>query len=232
MHIYTASEQSSLIFFSFVANIDNPRHTLFLKKAYNQSNAISQMLSSKSDEELILSLNKQSYNDIVNEIFNRYAHILYGLCFRYFKNTEESKDAVQMIFEKVFTDIGSQKVRNLKSWLYVVAKNHCLMQIRRKQIETKEIGSESVTPILQKLYDEEMSSQNENEESENQATKLMQCIDMLSNQQGVCINLMYLESKSYKEIAEITGYTTNEVKSFIQNGKRNLRKLLTQHHEE
>jgi len=205
---------------------------LFLRKAYKHSETKRQSLSQLSDEELIALLNDQTYNEIINEIFNRYSYILYGLCYKYLKNTEESKDAVQSIFEKIFTDLGNHSVRNLKSWLFVVAKNYCLMQIRKKQVETKELTAENSSHVLLKLYEEEIGQKNENDEMENHVSELLRCIDKLSSQQSICINLMYLDDKSYKEIADITGFSLNEVKSHIQNGKRNLRKLLIENDEE
>lgn len=205
---------------------------MFLRKAYKHSETKRQSLSQLSDEELIALLNDQTYNEIINEIFNRYSYILYGLCYKYLKNTEESKDAVQSIFEKIFTDLGNHSVRNLKSWLFVVAKNYCLMQIRKKQVETKELTAENSSQVLLKLYEEEIGQKNENDEMENHVSELLRCIDKLSSQQSICINLMYLDDKSYKEIADITGFSLNEVKSHIQNGKRNLRKLLIENDEE
>ena len=205
---------------------------MFLRKAYKHSETKRQSLSQLSDEELIALLNDQTYNEIINEIFNRYSYILYGLCYKYLKNTEERKDAVQSIFEKIFTDLGNHSVRNLKSWLFVVAKNYCLMQIRKKQVETKELTAENSSHVLLKLYEEEIGQKNENDEMENHVSELLRCIDKLSSQQSICINLMYLDDKSYKEIADITGFSLNEVKSHIQNGKRNLRKLLIENDEE
>jgi len=224
LHLHTGNH----IFFSFVLKY----FRLFLKKAHKHSEKSRQNLTNLSDEELIASLSQQTYNETINEIFNRYSHILYGLCYKYLKNTEESKDAVQSIFEKIFTDIGNHSIRNLKSWLFVVAKNYCLMHIRKKQIETKELTAENSSSILLKLYEEEVGQKIENEEQESQVNELLRCIDKLTSQQSICINLMYLDDKSYKEIAEITGFTLNEVKSYIQNGKRNLRKLLIENDEE
>ena len=91
---------------------------MFLKKVHKLDNATRQNLTKLADDELLQSLTKDNYGDIVNEIFNRYSHILYGVCYKYLKNTEESKDAVQSIFEKIFIDLSNHTVKNLKSWLY------------------------------------------------------------------------------------------------------------------
>jgi RNA polymerase sigma-70 factor (ECF subfamily) len=205
---------------------------LFLKKVHKPDNATRQNLTKLADDELLQSLTKDNYGDIVNEIFNRYSHILYGVCYKYLKNTEESKDAVQSIFEKIFIDLSNHTVKNLKSWLFVVAKNYCLMHIRKRQLDLKELTPESTTNVLYKLYQEELGQKIDDEVAEDQISKMLALMEKLSSQQGICLSLMYLEDKSYKEIADITGFGMNEVKSHIQNGKRNLRKLLTDGYEQ
>lgn len=205
---------------------------MFLKKVHKLDNATRQNLTKLADDELLQSLTKDNYGDIVNEIFNRYSHILYGVCYKYLKNTEESKDAVQSIFEKIFIDLSNHTVKNLKSWLFVVAKNYCLMHIRKRQLDLKELTPESTTNVLYKLYQEELGQKIDDEVAENQISKMLALMEKLSSQQGICLSLMYLEDKSYKEIADITGFGMNEVKSHIQNGKRNLRKLLTDGYEQ
>lgn len=205
---------------------------MFLKKVHKLDNPTRQNLTKLADDELLQSLTKDNYGDIVNEIFNRYSHILYGVCYKYLKNTEESKDAVQSIFEKIFIDLSNHTVKNLKSWLFVVAKNYCLMHIRKRQLDLKELTPESTTNVLYKLYQEELGQKIDDEVAEDQISKMLALMEKLSSQQGICLSLMYLEDKSYKEIADITGFGMNEVKSHIQNGKRNLRKLLTDGYEQ
>lgn len=205
---------------------------MFLKKVHKPDNATRQNLTKLADDELLQSLTKDNYGDIVNEIFNRYSHILYGVCYKYLKNTEESKDAVQSIFEKIFIDLSNHTVKNLKSWLFVVAKNYCLMHIRKRQLDLKELTPESTTNVLYKLYQEELGQKIDDEVAEDQISKMLALMEKLSSQQGICLSLMYLEDKSYKEIADITGFGMNEVKSHIQNGKRNLRELLTDGYEQ
>lgn len=199
---------------------------MFLKKVHTSNESHHKTLAQASDDELMTQLTEASYEAIVNEIFNRYSHLLYGLCFKYLKNTEESKDAVQSIFEKIFVDLRNHNVRNLKSWLLIVSKNYCLMQIRKKHLQTSELTNENSSIVLLKLYHEEVGQRAEEDEKEKLIEEMLSCIDKLCRQQSVCLNLMYLNDKSYKEISDITGFTLNEVKSHIQNGKRNLRKLL------
>jgi RNA polymerase sigma-70 factor (ECF subfamily) len=52
---------------------------------------------------------------------------------------------------------------------------------------------------------------------------LEKCIETLGDEQKQCVKLFYLQEKCYKEITESTGFDMNKVKSYIQNGKRNLK---------
>src|SRR5688572_15955898 len=63
-------------------------------------------------------------------LLQRYTLLLLGVCMKYLKDEEEAKDAVQQIFLKVITELPKYMVDYFKSWLYMVARNHCLMKIR------------------------------------------------------------------------------------------------------
>lgn len=55
---------------------------------------------------------------------------------------------------------------------------------------------------------------------------LEEAMQHLKKEQKTCIRMFYLQRKSYQSIAEETGFNLLQVKSYIQNGKRNLRLLL------
>jgi RNA polymerase sigma-70 factor (ECF subfamily) len=55
---------------------------------------------------------------------------------------------------------------------------------------------------------------------------LEEAIQELSEEQKLCVNLFYLQKKSYQQITDRTGFTLMQVKSYIQNGKRNLKIIL------
>jgi RNA polymerase sigma-70 factor (ECF subfamily) len=140
---------------------------------------------------------------------------------KYLKNEEEAKDCVQQIFLKVITELKKYKVDYFKSWLYMVAKNHCLMRIRDRQ---GKIPVELTERYMSTPFDEpDMSGLMRNDH----VIELMsESLDELSIEQKQCVNLFYLQKKSYQEISEQTGFTMMQVKSYIQNGKRNLRLLI------
>ncbi len=153
----------------------------------------------------------------LGELFTRYQSLVYGVCLKYLKDRDESKDAVMQLFEKLIQTLKNHEVDNFKSWLYVTTRNHCLMQIRaRKGKFTQEFSPEIMENQLL-LHPEDEP------ELEGNLTKLEKCIETLINEQKQCIQLFFLEEKCYKDIAYFTGFDLNQVKSFIQNGKRNLK---------
>lgn len=164
-------------------------------------------------------------------LYKRYSHLVLGLSLKYLKDEDEAKDAVMQIFEKLLADLLKHNVEYFKSWLYTFSKNHCLMIIRTKQNRLKKEMDlqDNASSFMETNSD---LHQNNRQEKEKQYVALEQAIDELNEEQKRCINLFYLKDKSYNEIVEITGFTLNEVKSYIQNGKRNLKIKLEKNSEQ
>lgn len=170
------------------------------------------------DSELL----ERYYNDHDNQwlgiLLQRYTLLLLGVCMKYLKNEEESKDAVQQIFLKAITELAKYRVTYPKSWLYMVARNHCLMKLRdRNQVLPMEEKSQFAAPE---------NDTKELADKENTLNLLESSLDELNPEQKRCVILFYLQKKSYQEIVSITGYSLLQVKSYIQNGKRNLKILV------
>lgn len=180
-----------------------------------------------SDSELIENYVKNNNNVFVGELYNRYSHLVLGLGIKYLKNKDDASDAVIQIFSNLLTDLKKHKITYFKSWLYVYSKNYCLMQLRKRQSELKKELELRENAIL--IMD--FSNPEHLKEKEAQVNKLEMAINQLNPDQKKCIELFYLQNKSYQEIELITGLTNNEVKSHIQNGKRNLKIKLTIDHE-
>ena len=166
------------------------------------------------------------YNDKNNEwlgiLLQRYTLLLFGVCMKYLKNEEEAKDGVQQVFLKAITELPKYKVDYFKSWIYMVAKNHCLMKLRDKgkipvEINDELHGKADDAEDIKKLH-----------EKDQLYTSMETAIQQLNAAQQQCITLFYLNKKSYQEITTTTGYSLLQVKSFIQNGKRNLKIMLEQ----
>jgi RNA polymerase sigma factor (sigma-70 family) len=179
-----------------------------------------------TDEELVAEYFSNGSIKIIGQLYKKYTHLVFGVCLKYLKNEEKSKDAVMEIFESLIEKLKIYKVSNFKSWLYTVTKNHCLMLLRSDSSYNK-----LKDRIFHNFMSENMELQNQmhplfEDEQELLIEHLDKALDKLKKEQGNCIRLMYLENKSYREIADITGYSMKEVKSHIQNGKRNLKNYM------
>ncbi|KOY85702.1 hypothetical protein AD998_05635 [bacterium 336/3] len=177
-----------------------------------------------SDAELLQKYQEYQDNKILGELYERYISLTYGLCIKYLKDREESKDMVMHIFERLSQKLPEQKdIENFKSWLYTFARNECLMWLRKEKkmvyqdffTESDEDGMENSMPL---------HLDNEGTEDKEQSLQLLEKgLENLDEEQRVCLKMFYLEKKSYQEITEFTGYELSKVKSYIQNGKRNLK---------
>ncbi|UII28815.1 sigma-70 family RNA polymerase sigma factor [Fulvivirga maritima] len=172
------------------------------------------------DAPLILEYKNSGDMQVLGVLFKKYMHLVYGVCLKYFKNREESQDAVMQIFEKLVEKLQTQEVDNFKSWLYVLTKNHCLMQLRSAKYKNQQTNKDIDTTHVESDL---MVHHNDEPLLEDNLQELEKCIEELQNEQKRCIELFYLENKSYKEVEVATAYDLKKVKSYIQNGKRNLK---------
>jgi RNA polymerase sigma-70 factor (ECF subfamily) len=161
-------------------------------------------------------------NAAFTEIYTRYGHLVLGLCIKYLKSRDDAKDATLSIFSKLLEDLKKHKINHFKSWLYVYSKNFCLMELRKRQSHLKqELELNENTVVIM-----DFSNAEHLDEKEQQLQHLERAIATLNAEQKKCIELFYLQNKSYKEVCDLTGYDLNAVKSYIQNGKRNLKLVL------
>lgn len=171
-----------------------------------------------SDSELLDHYYQSHNNEWLGILLERYTLLLLGVSMKYLKNETEARDAVQQVFLKTISELHKYKVTYFKSWLYMVAKNHCLVILREKNklpLEINEFHTNQLAEIETDSF-----------ENTKALDKLPDLINELNEEQRSCVTLFYLEKKSYKEITEITGYSLIAVKSYIQNGKRNLKIML------
>ncbi len=169
------------------------------------------------DRELVSLFRTSGNMDVLAALFQRYMDLLYGVCLKYLKQPEPARDAVMQIFEELVVKLPKHEVDNFKSWLYTLAKNYCLMQLRTpKNLKTTEFNPDS-------MQLEEEVHLNGIQVREENLQKLERCLQTLSTEQKTTVELFYLQNKCYKEIAEATGIEWNKVRSFIQNGRRNLK---------
>lgn len=170
------------------------------------------------ERELLLQYRSTGNLEVLGKLYSPYMSLLYGVCYRYLQDADQSQDAVMHIFEELIVKLRTHEVDNFKSWLYVYARNHCLMQLRKDK-------RTNLVDIEDNLYESEQKLRQEDPEKwrEKDFEKLEGCMQLLNTEQEQCVRLFYFEQMCYKDIADRTGYDLNKVKSAIQNGKRNLK---------
>ncbi len=173
-----------------------------------------------TDQELLEKFYSNKEKKWLGVLLERYTLLLLGVCMKYLRDEDLARDSVQQIFLKTVTELEKYRVEYFKSWIYMVAKNHCLMLLRDKPgkhtIEFQEKHAEAGTmPDYRQLA-----------EDDRLYDLLADALKELNTEQQQCVTLFYLEKKSYQQISEHTGYTMMQVKSHIQNGKRNLKIII------
>ena len=172
-------------------------------------------LQEADDNKLLNSYRETGDLAVLGRLFEKQMPVVYGVCLKYLKDEELAKDAVMGIFEELVGKARQHDIKQFRSWLYVVSRNYCLMQLRSdKKMPTVNLDDfMEFSPVL-----------HPDDDNREEALKVLErCMDKLPKNQGSSIRLFYFNEKCYKEIVEITGFSLNEVKSYIQNGKRNLK---------
>jgi len=182
----------------------------------------------ESDENLVVNYQNTKNNLVVGELFKRHSLMCFTVCVKYLKDEDSAHDATMNIFEKLFIDLQKHQITNFKSWLHTVCKNHCLILLRKPNVLVSINKDEEENENLFMQLSNILNHEDDKQEKEEKLLAVENAILGLKDKQKQCIELFYLKQKSYVEIAAITGYTENEVKSYIQNGKRNLKIILEQ----
>jgi RNA polymerase sigma factor (sigma-70 family) len=184
-------------------------------------------MDSRSDQEMIEIYKHSEDLEILGQLFHRYTSLVFGVCLKYFKNKEDSKDAVMQIFELLISSLKKHEVRNFKSWLHVSTRNFCLMELRKRSRMETDLSSFSIENMEFSL-----SEHHSEEDPLNGDIKLLKnCMDELPEKQKTCMQMFYIQEQSYKEVSVNSGFEIKEVKSYIQNGKRNLKNCIEKNRE-
>lgn len=173
--------------------------------------------SREKERQLLLAYYKEGDLSILGELYQPYMPLIYGLCLKYLKDPGKSEDAVMQIFESLISKLRIHEVEYFRSWIYTFSRNHCLMQLRAK-------GKEPLYIEDTFMESDHLMHQNNSEDLREEQLQLMEaCIEKLKPEQQQVVRLFYLEEKCYKDIVDSTGYELKKVKSYIQNGRRNLK---------
>ncbi len=176
-------------------------------------------IDTSSDEALLNHYQSSGDLQVLGILYSRYTELVYGVCLKYFRQEEQASDAVMDIFEELISKAKKYEVDKFRPWLYVLAKNHCLMRLRKAGQNL----TVSFDPGL--MYSLEFSHPETEAPSDREIIlkKLENCVDALPEQQKECIRLFYFDDRSYKDISDGLNIDLNVVRSHIQNGRRNLK---------
>lgn len=178
--------------------------------------------NSNTDTLLIEKFKSTGDLEYLGQLYEKYMPMVYGVCLKYLKDREAGQDATMQIFEKLIIEIPKREIENFKPWLHVLTKNHCLMQLRSEKSRT---AREEKMEIGNEIFMESSYESHHHNESmlDRDLETLKKCIDKLKDEQKECIKLFYLDELCYQEIVDSTNFELKKVKSYIQNGKRNLK---------
>ena len=179
-------------------------------------------ITDESDEKLVELYQSTGDLEQLGVLYERYVELVYGVCLKFFKDSSLAEDAVMSIFETLVEKVKTQDIRQFRPWLHVVAKNHCLMQLRKKNLT---VSYDEMSPGMQAEVVQSAGTVHPLEvfEENGEEQALKKCMENLVPQQKHCVEQFYFDNKSYKEIAELTGEDLGMVRSHIQNGRRNLK---------
>lgn len=169
-----------------------------------------------TDEELLTAYRQDGNSHWLGTLLQRYTALLLGVAYKYLNDRDLAEDAVQHVFETTLTRLPPEPILNFKGWLYVLMRNHCLQQLRHKDYH---LSDDAFMSIPDTESDDIM-------EREHTLDQLTAALEQLNTEQRTSLTRFYLEKQSYEQIIAATGYTFMQVKSYIQNGKRNLKSIL------
>ena len=176
-----------------------------------------------ADNDLPSAFREMRKSLVLEEIYKRFSHLMFGTCLKYLQNKDDAEDCVMDIFQKLPSLLETHQIQYFKSWLFMVTKNECLMRLRKQKNKSLPIE------LMQIEENDVQSAINEKISLDQQIDRLNDAIQELNEEQKKCIQLFYLEKKCYQEIADELNLSVNKVKSAIQNGKRNLKIKLQEH---
>lgn len=177
-----------------------------------------------TDQEYVAAYRATGDLAILGELYEQHMELIYAVCYHYLRDEDEAKDAVMSLFEQLITDLRRHDVQQFGPWLHSVARNYCLMQLRKNQthptatLVTNASGDVADEPVGNLFPDE-----TDIPGLEEDLNRMEAFLKTLPTEQQTCLTLFYLERKTYTEVADLTGYSLKQVKSYLQNGRRNLK---------
>jgi len=174
-------------------------------------------MSQLSDEQLVARYRDGDDMDALAFLFDKYLDLIFGVCMKYFKQPQDSEDGTMAVFEVLVVKLKTHDVHNFKSWLYVLTKHYCLQKLRQRGKTLTKNSEDILMQLVDEVHPDDVYL------IESRENGLRECIQQLPADQKRTVQLFYFESQSYVEIADTMSVDKEKGRSFIQNGRRNLR---------
>lgn len=180
----------------------------------------------QSETDLLREYRQTGDLSILGKLYEPHMEMVFAIAMKYFKDEEEAKDTVMALFEELIPKLRTHEVENFKAWLGMVARNYCLMALRKRSPLTPRGGifedddENSDINFMEFSANEHLT---DDWDLEQNLTKLEDCLQTLNQEQKQSVELFFMQEKTYQEVSQLTGFEINKVKSYLQNGKRNLK---------
>lgn len=179
------------------------------------------------DAELLHRFQQDGEEAALLALYDRYLELIYGLCLQYLKSSTLAEDAVLGIYTELQRKVPGHEIKHFKNWLFTFVRNYCLMELRR----AKKDLTVSFEPAFMQS-DENWHLAEEQHTTDERETALVYCLEQLNIEQKACVQLFYYQGMSYKDIAEQRQESVGKVRSYLQNGRRNLKICIEQQRNE
>lgn len=176
-----------------------------------------------SDEELVEQFAETKQQIYFEELYRRYIHLSYGVCLKMMKNEQDSRDVVSDVFKTLYLKLPTANVQSFKAYVYAVSRNECIAKLRQRKSEMKKKEEWQKTEITHSDFMENEGLLALDNVGPSKEKLVEDAVASLGEDQRICIQMFFYDNKSYKDIASQTGYSEKQVKSYLQNGKRNLK---------
>ncbi len=184
----------------------------------------------ESESDLLIEYRQTGDLAVLGKLYEPQMEMVFAISMKYFKDQEEAKDTVMEIFEALIPKLRQHEVENFKAWLGMVTRNYCLMELRKKMVEVSNyevINDEEDENNSNNFMEISTSEHHTNGlDVEQNLIKLEDCLKTLNLEQKQSVELFFMQEKTYQEVAQLTGFEVNKVKSYLQNGKRNLKSCM------
>ncbi len=158
---------------------------------------------------------KNQQHILLKELYEEFSGDIYRYAFSLLRDEEEAKDSVHEVFLRYFKNMDSFRGDcSNKTWLFTITRNYCFDRLKNKNFNHHKIDDPDINDTYQPDFEMKISL--------NDACK------KLNEEENELIFLRDYAGYSYKEIAELTGYSRDNIKIKLFRSKQKLLKFLSE----